>query len=266
MALLTTGLSLFQTPEFGKSGFDVFSESALRGVGTLDQLRQRDIDRTFKEGEEGRSERRTTAIEERTDIARTATESRSTEAAARATSAAATLAENKRQFDARLKAGDFGPAAGAGAGSTGPERMSDLATDAFISSGYYPDTPEGQALARLRSTGLIGKGLVTPQDRFEFATDLGKDILLFNPDMTPEQAQARAVEFTNGLGDSFNEADSATLDLTDPREGRTFQNGRVNQTGVVEKVGEDQYIIRYPVGPPSNPVSGAVIDELVGAQ
>ena len=238
MALLTTGLNMMRTPEPGESGYDVFADASLQGIGTLDQLRQRDIG-TERQGRiDALTERGVEAGERRGDIAQQGLEERSAQAAA-------ALAESRRQFDARMAAGDFGPQGGA-AGSTGPERMATLAEQQFIDAGIYPDTPEGRGLAGLRAKGLIGKGLVTPQDRMDFAGEIAKDIVVFNPDMTPVEAATRAVSLVNALADPLNQADvSATP--SDDLEGQVI-NHSTQGTGTVVKKGEDRYVVEFPGG------------------
>ena len=100
MALMTTGNQMLKTPQPGQSGFDIFSDAAQAGIGTLDTLRQRDRrqgledkDRAFRQDattqQLGMQEQQVAQGGERLDIAR------------------GQLAEGVRQFQAKLQAGNF---------------------------------------------------------------------------------------------------------------------------------------------------------------
>jgi hypothetical protein len=256
MALMTTGLNLLRTPERGQSSFDVFADATTTGVGTLDQLRTRDRAEGREDQKIGLAERRTATTEERTDIARTGVEQRGAAFEASNEMAKARLEEAQRQFDERMKAGDFGPQAGAGAGSTGPERMASLAQAEFIASGMYPDTEQGRSLAGLRAKGLIGKGLITAQDRMDFATDVAKDIAVFNPDMPVAEVLDRAQELADGLANRLNASDPSTI--PDDLEGRSFVHPNFGAATVI-KVADDLYKIEYQGEGDTPPRNSAIV-------
>lgn len=219
MALLQTGANLMRSPKLGESGFDVFADAATTGMGTLDQLRQRDKteglderDRTFRENS---TTRQIEQGDERIGLAETGVEQRAEglqlqrgQLAESVRQFEARLDENGRQFDERLAGGGF-YGMGGGAGSTGPERMAGIAEKAFIESGIYPDTPQGNALAALRARGLIGKDLTTAQDRMEFAADLAADLILFDKTLTEEQAVEKASSLAEALSQRANASDPA---------------------------------------------------------
>ena len=88
MALLTAGVNMMRTPEMGQTGFDVFADAAGTGIGTLDQLRQRDkserneaSDRQFTRESTGRQldqgDRRIEQGDEQNEIARKGVNQRS---------------------------------------------------------------------------------------------------------------------------------------------------------------------------------------------
>lgn len=238
MALLTAGSNMLRTPEFGQSGFDVFANAAGTGIQTLDQLRQRDFrqgerqgDREFEQGATTRrleqGDRQLGQGEERIDIARTGVEQRGealqinrAQLAENVRQFEKTLGENARMFDERLAAGGF-TYGGGGADSTGPERMASIAKEAFLGSGLYPRTEQGESLATLRAQGLIGKDLATSQDRMDFAADMAKDLILFNKGMSTVDAVAQAMELANALAEQSNLSSPATIQPHDPLVGQT---------------------------------------------
>lgn len=240
MALLQTGLGFLKSPQIGESGFDVFANASQQGISTLHQLRQGDIGTERQERLDKLTERGVAAGESRAETAETAALDRKEAERAR-------LEESKRQFDARAAAGDFGPRAGV-AGSTGPEREAALATDAFLASGLYPRTEEGRALAALRSRGLVGRGLITPQDRFDFAQEIAKDIAVFNPEMSIDQVIQRAQDLANGLATPFNRDDPSTP--ADEFEGITIPVPNSDDVGTVRSVKgkQDTYVIETAAG------------------
>lgn len=213
MALMTTGMNMMRTPKLGETGYDVFADASTQGVGMLDQLRQRDVAAERQETQDELSARRTTAVETTAAAATSRAETAATAAEGTVAYQNSALAENKRQFDARLQAGDFGPSGygGAGAGSTGPEREAKLVTEALLNSGMYPKTEEGMALAKLRARGVIGLDLVNPRDRYAFATKLAGDLKTFHPEMNDDAIVEAAFGLADTLANRANATDPATV-------------------------------------------------------
>lgn len=254
MALLTTGLNLLRTPQPGQTGFDVFSDAALTGVNTLDQLRQRQRSQTIEEDERAR-----TADIEAREIsdreARTGAINRRTTASAnqfmeRMRLAREQFSEEKRQFDERLKAGDF---SAAGTTSTGQERLLDASVNALVTAmpEIYPDTPEGRAKARLRATGLTG--VTDPEGQARIMASLYSDIAANQPFLDEEErlSEDEIVNRVTEIYKTFSGAGAEPAEAApaaDPLEGREVTNPTTQETGRIVKVGEDQYVMEFSAG------------------
>lgn len=239
MAMLQTGLNLFRSPEPGRNNFDVFADATSTGVGTLDQLRQRDLENERRDTAAGEATRRTNISGRRADIA---AGQRSDTAEARAN----TLTEDARQFDARLEAGDFSPA---GSQSTGAERVLAADVEALMLSdpGTYPNTPEGEARARLVARDLSGLGDKLGQGRLlqKLVSDIREanlENVTFNnatPLTEQEILQQAVVTFRTITQDiSGDEEDLEGTEIPVP-------NSPTGDVGIVEKIGEDAYVIKY---------------------
>lgn len=273
MALLTTGLNMLRTPPIGQTGFDTFADAAVTGVETFDALNQRtrtqgleDRDREFRESTTTRGIEQ---ADERIDIARTGVEQRDEAFTQRGEQFDARmehfrnqLAEDQRQFDDRLEAGGF---AGANA-STGAERQAQIAANAFITSGIYPDTASGRAMAELRAQKLVGRDLVNPRDRFEYASDLAADMMLFNRDMTEQEAAQRAMALANELANLSNAEDPATPDIVQDGAADTIDVPHpVLGAGTATLLSDGTYDVVFPGGQTKN-VSAEVLNAWLGGQ
>lgn len=225
-ALLTAGLNMLRSPRQGETGFDTFAQGALTGVNTLDQLRQRDraqqtaaadsaFNRQATQQQLDIADRRAGAAEKRNEIL-------ASEQANQTAQFEAKLAEQKRQFDARLQAGDFKGSGTTAAGSTGPERIGSLLAESFIKSGMYPDTEQGRSLANLRAFDAIGKGLTTAQDRMDAAIKMAPDFMIYGGIQDPNEAVRKSLEVINGVADSVNAADVATPPPENPGGGESL--------------------------------------------
>jgi len=217
--LLTAGINMLKTPQVGQNGFDTFAEGAQTGVSTLDQLRQRDLGQKTAADITAFDQSSTTRQLEQgdTQIAQQgeANQIRRGALAENVRQFESKLAEDARQFDERLASPGGFSYSGGGAGSTGPERQEELAYNAFVASGIYPDTPQGQALARLRSQGLIGQDLTNPRDKLAFSSKLATDLKLFHPEMTNEEIVNEASTLTDMLAKRANAGDPSIIAETE---------------------------------------------------
>ena len=242
LALLTTGLNLLKSPQPGQGGFDVFSNAALTGVGTLDQLRQREAMQAAQGREEERANRRLDIIDESAETRKDQGERRLTQSDEQFSEnlkvAQDKLAEDKRQFNERMSVGGFNSQ------STGAERAAQSAIDALVLAQpeIYPDTPEGRAKARLRVQGIEGVKEPLGQARIiaGLISDLTQQNIFADNPLPEEKITQRAMDIfqtISGVGEPESEA-APPEDL----DGKTLELG--GQTLTVVSVGDGKYKLK----------------------
>lgn len=195
MALLSTGINLLRTPQPGQTGFDVFADAAGTGIGTFDQLNQRDRAQDIEVSEIARQadidERRTGATESnaasnaaRVDIAANNVAVSQDQFDRNFKLAQQKHAEDVRQFNVRRDAGGLT----AGGGVTGQERLIASGVQALVTTqpNVYPDTEEGRAKARLVVQGIGGEG-GSPQGQARIMSSLISDMQENNPFLPEDQ-------------------------------------------------------------------------------
>jgi len=250
MALLTAGLNMLKTPGRGQTGFDTFAEGALTGVGTLDQLRQREKAEGLAAAETEETRRHRGVLEEqgeqRLDIAQTQADT----SAARVQQSTEQFQENLAVAKDRLaieqqKANDA-RARGTSTPVTGQERTVDALIEALVLTDptTYPATDEGRAKARLRVTGFAGGS--DPNAQARIIAGLYGDLVDSNPfrdtPLTGEEMQERAL----GLYSLFSG------DLTTPAEPEVVPEEDVlhpvHGRGTVELQDDGTYLVTFPSG------------------
>jgi hypothetical protein len=248
MALMTAGLNMLKSPGPGQSGFDTFAEGALSGVGTLDQLRQRDRTEGRQDQKLDLAERGVATSEERTGIARTT-------AGDTKKARADSLAETRRQFNERLKAGDFSPA---GSQSTGDER----ATQALVRAlrAKRPEEFPDDNSALLYVADLEGKRKSKDSIAVQIMRDAGK--ILANNIFLPEDQQITREEAVDMVMEDFQSARDMLTGTEDKIDGQTI-NHPTQGTGKIVKVGEDRYVVEFPGGNTAT-LTGDAIKNLIG--
>lgn len=265
MALLTTGLNLLRTPQPGQSGFDVFADAATTGVGTLDQLRQRDKSAARQVTQDQLAERRVGAAEQGVAISGQNAETNrqrvlqsNEQFKTQMELARDKLAEDKRQFNERDKAGVNSPI-------TGGERLVNAGIEALVTANpdVYPDNAEGRAKARLRMQGMEGTQDPLGQARIiaGLVGDMQENNVFMpkNQQLSNEEILQRALEtFSIITGDLSQPAEAG-----DPLEGASIAHP-VNGAGKVVKVGEDKYVVEF-AGGSTGELTKTQIEALVGA-
>lgn len=261
MALLTTGLNMMKSQQPGQTGFDTFTNAALTGIGTYDQLKQRDNAARIEEEKLDLSRRNVANTERRTEnqeeqfeqsfgLSKSEAERRKSNDARRAEEfnsqynlAKEKFEEQKRQFNESLTA--QGTAAGS---MTGAERM--LAADIEMLQTLHPDIytrdAEGEAKAReilrMKKTSdpnaqaRIISGLMDTFSESNFSRK--KDEQLSN-----ERILEEAIETYKLISqDLTSPEDSDTLD------GAFLSHPSTGEKGIIRKIGEDQYVVEYKAG------------------
>jgi len=255
MALLTTGLNLLKTPPFGQSGFDQFANASLAGVGTLDQLRQRDLENERLGRTENLAERRTVATE-----ANAATSAQNAETnAARLEATSANFASNLKLAQDRLteftrsnKAKEANTASTGG--STGTERLLQgrMIALSTLHPDIYPNTAEGQAKVRLAAETFkpndpLSQGRLLGQ-LIEDITSANQQDVTFNDAqaLSPDEIQTQAIETFRLITSDLSETATAPAEPeVDPLEGPVTQG---TQTAVVHKVSDDPPMYQLELG------------------
>ncbi len=263
MALMTAGLNMMRTPQRGETGFDTFSQGALTGLNTLDQLRQRD-QRQLLEAEDRDEERRSTRVregqaDERIDVARSqvaATEARTVQSAEQF-SQNLEIAKQRLELD-KQKAADA-RARGGSTPITGQERTTNKLVDALVvaSPDVYPDTPEGRAKALLRVSGMTGDNN-DPLGQARIIAGLYSDIagtnVFLETPLTEQEMENRAVALFRLFSGDFGgegEADPAPqADVIHPLHG----------TGKVTDNGDGTFTVVFPSG--SKTLTKAQLDQV----
>lgn len=264
MALLTTGLNLLKTPQRGESGFDVFSNAALTGVGTLDQLRRRKIEDQKAQTEEARRAKELQLAERRT----AATEERVTQSAKQFDEnlrlSREQFKESKRQFDEKLKSVE-----GRYSALTGAERMANAGVEALVTAlpNVYPDTPEGRAKARLRVQGLdnINDPLAQARIMAGLYGDLQDNNVFLDEDKQLDNAELRrqTAELFQFISSDLSKLAGETEENADPLEGTRIKHF-VYGGGTVQAVGDGKYVIRYDSGSKSSKLTAEQIMQVQG--
>ena len=261
MALLVTGLNLLKSQQPGQTGFDTFSNAALQGVGTLDTLRQRDLQQQQLEADkafqQGQTERRTSAVEKNASTSAT-----------RALQSADQFNKNyelaKSQLDESVRHNKALETKTGASESTGTERLINQGVNALVTAmpDVYPDTPEGRAKARLRVQG-IDQVSSDPNSGARIIASLFGDIQRNNEfsdkPLSNEDMAHRAVSmyqtFFQAAGGKQPEAAPDQLDgqtLNKPGQG----------VGTVRKVGEDRYVVEFEGGSTAT-ITGETIKKLL---
>lgn len=242
MALMTTGLNMMRTPKLGESGYDVFADASLQGMGTLDQLRRRDV-----------ATERQEKLDELTGQRTAATVQTAETGAARVEQAGEQFAETQADAEARtqiLRDRLDLEKKKLREGETGPERMLAGAVSALIQSGRYPNTPEGVAEARLYASGLSGQ--LTSRDMMSMAMDslvkLRASNIYRETPLTESEMTRTAFEDVQAMSEYFGIPEQQTGE--DQYEGVTITDPRTKEAGVVQRVPgkEDTYVIQSPTG------------------
>lgn len=253
MAMLTTGLNLLRSPQAGQNNFDVFANATTTGVGTLDQLRQRDISNERLDRKEGLDERRTVATEsnaaavtERTDIARGSAEANVAAEATRKEEAEARLEIMRETNRIRREEAENRTA-------TGTTGVQERFVESIASNlqAAFPDKykgPEGQAQAFLDAQ--IRSQQVSDPDRYR--GQLVDIVGLMQFDSTyddlslPEKFAIAQEILPQNSGVVAPEGGGGGAGA-DPLEGTTITHP-VHGVGTVKAEGEDRYTVTFPTG------------------
>jgi len=245
MALLTTWLNMLKTPPVGQSGFDQFANASLAGVGTLDQLRQRDLENKRADTTVDLAARRTSATERN---AETSAQNADTNAA-RLEATSANFASNLQvardrltEFTRSNKAREANTSSSGG--STGTERLLQGRMIALttLHPDIYPDTPEGKAKVRLAAESFktndpLSQGRLLSQLITDI-TDANQTAVTFNDavPLTQDEINTQAIEtFRLITGDLTEDAAPEEL-AVDPLEGPITQG---TTSGIIHKTGDN---------------------------
>ncbi len=269
MALLTTGFNMMRSPNVmaGENFYDVFADAATTGVGTLDQLRQRDITRESIASKEERETKRIGLEERRTAAAESTAASGASQRAEQIKVARERLAEDKRQFGIEQASGR--------AGTTGQERMQAGVVKALQDANpeEFPDTEAGHAKALLVAAGLA-PGSVDPARRAHDIITLYSEISRGNPyrddKRNEEEMQSLAEEiYTRFLGAGDVTQAAAEEEAADPEglAGGSALNYAGTETGIVEYIGTNadgkNYVVKFQGGS-TKPMTAAQARSLMG--
>ena len=263
MAMLTTGLNLLRSPQAGQNNFDVFADATTTGVGTLDQLRQRDLSNERLDRKEGLDERRTTAVESntqqavrRTDIAEGAAEAGTAAEATRAGEAQSRL-EIMRETN-RIRKEEAKNRTTAGNTSGVQERFVESIAKNLQTA--FPNKYQGEAgAAQAFLDAQIRAQQVSDPDRYQGQLVEIVELMTFDKaydEMSlPEKfAEARVILPQGGdVAAPEKGGDGGDIDALD---GTTITHP-VQGVGVVTAEGNDRYTVTFDGGTVT--VSGAQV-------